>query len=145
MPDDLVLAYMAGIIDADGHISIHRKHHVLKTGEKKTYYRPLIGIAGTCPAPHDLAHSLWGGSRFTYQPKNPRHLLQHQWQCVGIRAKLAIEQLLPFLRIKPEQAKVALQLWEQTEQRGPNDGSAFKDQMTALNNWRRKNVIPKAA
>lgn len=147
MSDVATLAYMAGIIDADGHISIHRRRH----GEKP-YYSPLIGISGTQPQPHKIAQDLWGGSFFTYRPKNPQHRLQYQWQCIGIRAATAIEAILPYLRLKEEQALVALELWEHVEfGRATKDNpypwysdsfdpgahsAALKNQMTSLNQWR---------
>lgn len=156
MIEQTTLAYMAGFVDADGHISIHCRRH----GDK-TYYSPLIGMAGTNPIPLDAARELWGGSRFTYQPKNPRHKLQHQWQCVGIRAATAIGAIFPFLQIKADQALVALELWEHVEfGRVPaghhpypwfSDGfdpaahsAALKNEMAVLNGSRRKQMTNNA-
>lgn len=63
-----ILAYMAGMIDADGYISIQRSRH-----GRYLYFGPQVGIAGTRREPHDLASSLWGGRVYRYEPKNKLH------------------------------------------------------------------------
>lgn len=105
--DPLALAYMAGVIDSDGYITIHRS-----TRRGRSYFAPQIGVAGTRRQPHDLATSLWGGNVNAYTPKNPRHRIQFQWQRTGASAASAIDDLLPFLRVKEEQAWLALEAWE---------------------------------
>lgn len=106
MSADLSIAYLAGIIDADGFISAHRKRH-----RDKVYCGPLIGIAGTSPEAHLLAKETWGGSFFEYIPKNPQHRRQYQWQSVGKVAARAIHDLQPHLRIKCFQAQLAAEMW----------------------------------
>lgn len=149
MIEATTLAYMAGFVDGDGHISIHRRRY-----GQKDYYSPLIGMAGTNPIPLDAAKELWGGSRFIYKPKNLMHKIQHQWQCIGIRAATVIEAIFPYLRIKQDQALVALELWEHVEfgrMTGDNPypwfsdsfdpaarSAELKEEITALNGWRSK-------
>ena len=109
MPHDpLVLAYLAGMIDGDGYISITRN--------QRLYFAPQIGIAGTRREPHDLAASLWGGAVSVYQPKIAGHRPQFQWSRVGSQAADAIAAIQPFLRVKAEQAELALELWHQLEE-----------------------------
>ena len=103
---DLKIAYLAGIIDADGFISAHRR----KRGDA-VYCSPLIGISGTSSEPHLLAQSFWGGSFFSYVPKNPSHREQFQWQAVGGRAAAAITAIRPHLLTKCRQADIALEMW----------------------------------
>lgn len=91
MTDPLILAYLAGIIDSDGCITINRS-----TRAGKTY----------------LAASVWGGSISRYEPKNPEHRPQFQWSRTGSAAAEAIAELLPYLRVKREQAALALELHE---------------------------------
>lgn len=105
--DPLVLAYMAGVIDSDGYITIHRS-----TRRGVSYYAARIGVAGTRREPHDLAASLWGGSVGYYQPKNERHRGQFQWSRTGDAAYGAISDVLSFLRVKRPQAMAALELQE---------------------------------
>ncbi|MBQ0867403.1 hypothetical protein [Streptomyces sp. RK75] len=104
---DLDLAYLAGVIDSDGYITVHRS---LRNG--KAYYAARIGIAGTRRQPHDLAVSLWGGRVSRYEPKSPRHRAQYQWSRTGDTAAIAITQIQPHLRVKREQARLALEAQE---------------------------------
>jgi hypothetical protein len=110
MIDPTVLAYLAGVIDSDGHITIHRS----RRGET-LYHAARIGISGTRREPHDLAASLWGGKVGLYYPKNPRHRPQYQWSLTGAKAAEAIAAVQPFLRVKAEQAFLALELHEHVD------------------------------
>lgn len=107
MPDALTLAYLAGVIDSDGYITVHRS---VRKG--KAYYAARIGIAGTRRQPHDLAASLWGGKVSLYEPKNPRHRGQYQWSRSGDGAVAPISEVQPYLRVKQEQARIALEVQE---------------------------------
>ncbi|MHA4819453.1 hypothetical protein ACXZ65_34450 [Streptomyces aculeolatus] len=104
MAESTTLAYLAGVIDSDGYITVHRS---VRSG--KAYYAARIGIAGTRRQPHDLAASLWGGTVSLYQPKNPRHRGQYQWSRSGDGAYGPISDVLPYLRVKKEQAHLAIE------------------------------------
>jgi hypothetical protein len=104
------LAYLAGMVDADGYITVQRSTH-----KGRLYYGPKIGIAGTRREPHDLAASIFGGAVSCYRPKVLFHLPQFQWSRSGAAAKAAIEALFPYLRIKVDQALVALALHDHLE------------------------------
>ncbi len=106
----LTLAYLAGVIDSDGYISIVRSER-----NGSLYHAPQIGISGTRRQPHDLAASIWGGAVSLYHPKNPAHRGQYQWSRQGAVAATAIEAVLPFLRIKGDHALLALDLWQNIE------------------------------
>lgn len=101
------LAYLAGMIDGDGFITITAS---VRAG--KEYFGPQVGIAGTRREPHDLAASLWGGKVSRYEPKNPTHRAQFQWQRVGNSAVAVLEAIFPYLLIKQEHAVLALELAE---------------------------------
>lgn len=105
MAEATILAYLAGMIDADGYITIQRSAHA-----GRRYYGAKIGIAGTRREPHDLAASLWGGSVGRYVPANTRHRPQFQWTRSGEAAVIAIAAIQPYLLIKADNARVALQL-----------------------------------
>lgn len=143
MPHDpLVLAYLAGIIDADGYVSIQRSTH-----KGRVYYGPKLGIAGTRREPHDLAASLWGGAVSMYTPKNPDHRPQFQWGRHGAVAAVAIGEILPYLRIKAEHGDLALQLWDHLQNGRTDDpypwfgpdydpselSQSLRDEIAALN------------
>jgi hypothetical protein len=106
-PDPLDLAYLAGVIDSDGYITITRS---VRKGV--AYHAAQVGIAGTRRQPHDLAASIWGGNVGCFTPKNPEHRPQFQWVRHGVNAVQVISDLQPFLRIKQAQAQIALELQE---------------------------------
>jgi hypothetical protein len=106
-PEPTVLAYLAGIFDADGYITINRS---VRKG--RVYHGPQVGIAGTRRQPHDLAASIWGGNINRYVPKNPRHRPQYQWTRQGASAIVVIEAIRPYLLVKADQAALAIDLWD---------------------------------
>lgn len=107
---DVDLAYLAGVIDSDGYITVHRS---VRNG--KAYYAARIGIAGTRRQPHDLAASFWGGTVSLYTPKDPNHRSQYQWSRTGDGAVGPIEAVRPYLRVKSEQARIALEVQEHVQ------------------------------
>jgi len=113
-PTNLDLAYLAGMIDADGYISIQRSVHKPRApgASPRHYHAPKIGIAGTHRAPHDFAAQFWGGVVSTHHPKNDNHKIQFQWSRCGAIAADMILVVMPFLKIKQQQAQLALELWE---------------------------------
>lgn len=107
---DTDLAYLAGMIDGDGYITINRSQR-----GKYLYHAPQIGIAGTRREPHDLAASFWGGKVRAYVPHNSTHRPQFQWSRQGSSAAEVIAAIQPYLRIKSDHAALALELWEHIE------------------------------
>lgn len=101
------LAYLAGMIDGDGYITITRS---VRKG--KEYFGPQVGIAGTRREPHDLAALLWGGKVCAHTPKNPAHRTQFQWQRMGAGALPILHALVPYLLIKKDHALLAIDLAE---------------------------------
>lgn len=101
------LAYIAGMIDGDGYITINRS---VRKG--RAYHYPQVGIAGTRREPHDFAASIWGGSVNAYVPRNTAHRPQFQWTRQGASAIAVIEAIAPYLRVKVDQAFLALDLWQ---------------------------------
>jgi hypothetical protein len=110
MSDPLTLAYLAGVIDSDGYITVT---HCVRKG--RSYFSARVGIAGTRRQPHDLASSIWGGKVSRYEPKNPRHRAQFQWSRDGDGAVPVIEAIQPYLRIKGDQAQIALEVQEHVQ------------------------------
>lgn len=100
-------AYLAGIIDADGHITILRSNRTT-AGGVRTYYAARIGITGTRPAPHHLAQETFGGSVRCNTPANPAHRPVYVWDAGSRIAETALRHLLPHLRVKQLQAQLVL-------------------------------------
>jgi hypothetical protein len=148
------LAYLAGMIDGDGYITITRS---VRAGRE--YFAPQVGIAGTRREPHDLAASLWGGRVSAYHPKNPTHRVQFQWQRMGAAAVPVIEALQPFLLVKKDHAALALELAEHLADTKDDDAFPWfssdydpiaamrrmRDEMINLNQSRSRSRSPLAA
>ncbi len=110
---DIDLAYLAGVIDCDGFITIARARKANKGKCKpNTYHCLKVGISGTRRAPHDLAQSLFGGNVSSYTPKNKNHRVQYQWTSSGPTALAFIHAIAPYLRIKVAQAELGVQFQE---------------------------------
>lgn len=108
MFNDTELAYLAGMIDADGFISISRALKMNRGRCKPSIYHSLkVGICGTNRAPHDLARRLFGGNVTCYKPKNKDHQTNYQWNASGPTAVFTLKKILPYLIVKYEQALVA--------------------------------------
>lgn len=104
MATDLELAYLAGVVDADGYITITQSKR-----REKLYFGASVGITGTRTEPHEMAASIWGGKVHSHTPKNPRHRIQHVWCRQGVSAAEVIRDLRPFLRVKAAQADLAME------------------------------------
>lgn len=108
--DPLVLAYLAGVIDSDGFITINRSQR-----KGQVYHAAVVGIAGTRREPHDLAASIFGGNVGCYQPKISGHRPQFQWNRQGQSAINVIEAVYPYLRVKRANADLAAELHEHVQ------------------------------
>lgn len=106
----LHLAYLAGVIDADGYVTA-----TMSTRNGRTYFGAQVGITGSCRDPHDLAVATFGGKVLSHSPGKGRehHRRQFHWQMGGKRAVPVIEAVLPYLRIKADRAEMVLDLQEQ--------------------------------
>lgn len=105
-------AYLAGAIDADGFISVGRKIGYRRRADdsKPTYYVVKLGLGETSPVVPDLLQETFPAWRGEHQPKNPAHRKVYLWQATNNKAREPLAALLPYLRLKKEQARLALGL-----------------------------------
>ncbi|AQT78295.1 hypothetical protein B1R94_02170 [Mycolicibacterium litorale] len=110
--ESTALAYLAGVIDADGYVTATRSTHA-----GRQYFGAQIGITGSDRAPHDLAAQIFGGNVTSHQPNRLRahHRVQFHWQRGGSGAVPIILAVLPYLRIKADRARLVLELQEQVD------------------------------
>jgi hypothetical protein len=110
----LIYAYLAGAIDADGFITIARSSRSKgeKYAHRPTYYNAKIGFTETSPIIPNLLKETFGGSQFEHQPKNPEHKRWYSWQIQNRKAAESLKLLLPYLRLKQEQARLVLEFLE---------------------------------
>jgi hypothetical protein len=112
MIDPLVLSYLAGTIDADGHITVSRS---VRTNGKRythspTYYHPRIGFTSTDTVVPDLLKETFGGSLCTHTPKNKNHKKVIIWAVGTSDSGRIATALLPYLRLKLKQAELVIEL-----------------------------------
>jgi hypothetical protein len=104
-------AYLAGAIDADGFISIGRKvgSRPRADGSKPIYYVVKVGLSETSPIIPDLLQETFPAWRGGHQPRNPAHKRWFIWQATNQKAREPLLRLIPHLRLKRQQAELALQ------------------------------------
>jgi hypothetical protein len=101
-------AYAAGFFDGEGYVTI------TKQSRGDTYYL-RVGISNTCREPLEYIQGLWYGSLFDhagrYDGYNGRHarLAAYKWYAHGPKAAAFLLDLLPYLRVKNEQALLGLE------------------------------------
>lgn len=90
-----MLAYLAGIIDGEGHIGLtDRKSEGRENGTKLT-----IEVQMCDREPIDLLHETFGGSLIFRERKAP-HRGYWRWRVTHKAARECYEALLPYLRLK---------------------------------------------
>lgn len=106
------LAYCAGIIDADGTIGIKRNTYAMRVvGDcGQPTYSERVCVKQVEPHAVDLLHSLFGGYRFTAKASTKGGKPLEGWQVTDLKAAAVLRAVLPFLRIKAEQARNCLAL-----------------------------------
>lgn len=104
MSDDLTRAYLAGFMDGEGSIRIHRgpQHHTL-----------VVSVGQNVRAPLELFKQRYGGAIVYRKPSivaatgQPRRG-SWDWRMAGPQCVLMLKDLLPFLIVKRGEAELAV-------------------------------------
>jgi len=107
------LAYLAGVMDSDGYFSIKKSTwgKRVKGDRVSTTYHAKIGAKQVEPSPAIyLLKETFGGYLRVEEPSAYRGKRLTAWQCTDAQAESAIKLLRPYLRIKPKQADLLLEL-----------------------------------
>ena len=110
--DKLTLAYLAGAMDADGYFTIKRStYHLRVRGDARVpTFHERIGLKQVSPAVPELLRDVFGGSIGIQKPSARNGKPLYSWQVTDRKAATAAEMLLPYLRIKRQQAEILLEL-----------------------------------
>jgi len=115
---DTTLAYLAGIMDADGFFTIKRNTYAMRVRKDSANptYQERLGLKQVQPEAVKLIHKHFGGYYRIDKPncKNGKPL-----HSVGLSCRKAIvfiEAILPFLQLKQKQTKILLCLRKSIEQ-----------------------------
>ena len=135
--------YIAGIIDGEGSICIHRGVECLKNGERRFFYRPFIKIANS-----DMSLLIWIKEKLQcgciqkQRNKNPEVWKDGYILCFSANMiRTFLPQILDCIMVKKRQALIVLEFLKMSHQRTPkgfrlnNDARyvRFHETMKALN------------
>lgn len=106
MISETELAWLAGFIDGEGYIGIEKR---LLRRRATPEYTIVLQISNTKRGIISFLKDLSGGSFYTYKPKG-KAKLAYKWTIKAKAAESILAQLVPYLRLKREQAELALEL-----------------------------------
>jgi len=133
VPEPLKLAYYAGIFDGEGHITIGAS----KRSNATINYWLQIGIVNTyLPLLEDIQRDFGVGhlSRLYGPMKMANRLPAMCWRCTSNQAMHVLEAMLPFLRLKQEVARIAIEFQRQSYVNRDQEWKlAMKQKVMALN------------
>lgn len=107
-------AYIAGFLDADGTIVVDRQKRTNKHHKQHYYYVPRICIANRHRGVLDYINECWDNTgSFTLRKlnkKNPNWSDAWQLRFSSKATYNYLEQILPYIKMKQEQAKLVLEM-----------------------------------
>jgi hypothetical protein len=120
------LSYCAGLLDADGYFSIMcNQSGQLKFGRANPQWFECIGLKQVTEAGPRLLQETFGGSIYREKPSAANGKPLFTWR-VGSRAAFeCARRLLPFLRIKKQQARLLVRLGAHKALRGKQTRKAY--------------------
>lgn len=113
------LAYAAGVIDSDGYIGVHRSTYAMRVrgDASQAVYSPRVQVKQVTPEALDLLGELFGGYRGAASPTATRGRPLGIWSVHSAAAGVVCAALLPYLRIKRDQALNAIEVCRINSQR----------------------------
>jgi hypothetical protein len=99
------LAYLAGIIDGEGCITISRAS--IPSGPNRSYVLSL-SVANTNYKLPQWIKDNFGGAIYSGKAKNPNGASRQNWNTYGDHASELLEQVLPYLLLKTEEAELGV-------------------------------------
>lgn len=108
----ILLAYCAGVIDSDGYIGVKRSTYAMRITKdcEQATYSERVAVKQVEPEAIELLHGLFGGYRGIGKPTAKKGRSLYCWQVTDQRAAIFLKAILPYLRIKKQQAQNCLEL-----------------------------------
>lgn len=113
-------AYSAGVIDADGCISIDKRNKRKKNRQLNPTYTLTVLVSGIDCRIHNFLKGVWGGRIYQQLRKEDNKNTIYRWEIVNSKAKEMLKKILPFLRYKKKQAELAIRFQIIKEKQNPN-------------------------
>lgn len=111
------LAYTAGIIDGEGSIRIQKHRRV--DYYQGHHYCMVVAVCMCDMAVPTWLHLKFGGSLNSYKGRKQGYKREYHWTITTKNAKKFLELILPYLKQKQGQARVAIEFQEmKSAQRG---------------------------
>ena len=130
-------AYIAGIVDGEGCITIIKRNVKRKNGVF-CFYQCLVIVTNANKKMLDFITKLYGGWISTNHKLKGNQKISYNWVCAGDNMRKLLNDILPYLIIKKEQAKLILQfpIYEHTSQTGiKNKGRSAIEKTKQDNLW----------
>lgn len=100
----LLDSYTGGIVDGEGAVTLVRG--------TSGYYQCRLSVSNTCKELLEQVRATYGGSPVQAMKAHPRYKQAYVWCLNGQAAAPVLRKLLPFLIVKREHAKIALEFLE---------------------------------
>jgi len=101
-------AYIAGLVDGEGCISICRRKKKQRNNSN-WYYEPQVAVTNTDRRLLDFLIDLYGGWIAIVKGKKDNHKTGYHWKITGDNMRTLLKDILPYLKSKEKQAKILLQ------------------------------------
>jgi hypothetical protein len=110
--DRELLAYLSGTMDSDGFFSIRRSTYRMRVKHDavNAIYAERVGLKQITQTIPDLLRECFGGHRYVSKPQTKNSHPLECWQATHLNAYRTCVALLPFLRIKSQQADLLIEL-----------------------------------
>jgi len=124
-------AYLAGMIDADGHIGLYRRSATQNL-------RVHVDVSNTDIALLEWIKQVTGiGSVNKQHAETEKHRASFQWNVANESAITLLEQLLPYMIVKRKRAEVAIEFFSKRQEASDRIDlswqDVYRDKMLALN------------
>lgn len=103
---NLSLEYIAGLLDGEGCITIEKSK---RKGKRNFSFDLRVTIVNKCKKVLELIHQQFNGSLIPRNHTKPQHSICWTWTITSNKAKEFLNLILPFMVIKKEEAKVAIE------------------------------------
>ena len=107
IPDQVGLAYLAGVLDSDGCIRISSNKVV--HAQYPTHFAVVV-VTNTNESLMSWLQAEVGGNVHSTTPRNANWKVRYDWRISGVNALDLIEAVLPYLVVKRTQAGVVLKM-----------------------------------
>ena len=138
--DNQTLAYVAGLMDGEGSIVIAVSKPSSKNGRKIPSHFLQVGIINTNREIINWLHDTFGGHISDNSHSTSRHNRRPcwAWRIMCNQAKEFLEKIYPFLKIKKQQAKLAIEFQE--KRRGLTGRKSITMEQLKEREWYRQEI-----